>query len=78
VTRAHWTWRDTRAIRGALLRILREPLTVPTSSASRLSRPSTSGDSTASCAGTFDAGNIVRTGPFRHGATYVVARERIP
>ena len=79
MTRAQWTWRDTRAVRSALLRILREPLTA----ADLLERiqgvaPINERRLYRQLRWHLDAGNIVRTGPFRHGATYRVARERIP
>jgi hypothetical protein len=79
VTRAQWTWRDTRAVRGALLRILREPLTAPIIlERIQAVAPINERRMYRQLRWHLDAGNIVRTGPFRHGATYMVARERIP
>jgi hypothetical protein len=72
--RAIWTWRETRVVRAALLRMLREPLTAPAImervqavseiSERRLYRQ---------LRWHLDAGNIVRIGVPRHGSTYVLA-----
>ena len=79
MTRAQWTWHDTRAVRSALLRILREPLTAPTIfERVQAVAPINERRLYRQLRWHLDAGNIVRTGPFRHGATYVLAPERIP
>lgn len=75
MTRAIWTWRETRAVRGALLRILRQPLTAP-QIMERIQAVADIGERRLyrQLRWHLDAGNITRTGTFRHGATYLSTR----
>lgn len=72
--RADWTWRETRALRLAIPRILRSPLTAPELFA-RLGAVTDASERRMwrALRWCMDAGSVVRVGPFRHGATYSAA-----
>jgi len=72
VTRSPWTWRETRALRTAIPRILRSPLTAP-DLFGRLAAVAEVSErrmwrALRAC---LDAGAVQRVGPFRHLATYI-------
>lgn len=74
--RADWTWRETRALRSAIPRILRSPLTAPELFA-RLGAVADASERRMwrALRWCLDAGSVVRVGPFRHGATYTALEQ---
>lgn len=74
MTRSTWTWRETRALRSAIPRILRSPLAAP-ELFERLSAIADANERRMwrALRWCMDAGSVVRVGAFRHRATYAVA-----